>query len=82
MSKKIVTFVGTPSGDCECFCWDDVPIVQRAGLCATHTLDVEHGERLDRVYPGDVMEALGCRHGVRYRFTVSAELIEGAEHAQ
>jgi hypothetical protein len=59
----------------ECFCWDDVPIVQRAGLVETHEFDMEHGERLDRMYPGDVFRHLGCEQGKRYRFTVSVEAV-------
>lgn len=73
--EKSVTFIGRISGDMECFCWDDVPIVQRAGLVKTHTFDLDNGERLDRMYPNDVFDHLGCKDK-RYRFTISVEEIK------
>ena len=72
-----VTFVGTPDGDMECFMWSDVPVDERAANCSSHDFDVEHGERLDVLYPNDVMDALGCEGGKKYRFTITAEPVTG-----
>jgi hypothetical protein len=71
-----VVFVGKVGGDGECFRWEGVPIVQRSGLVLHHQFDLEHGERLDTVYPGDVFDTLGCYDGRKYRFIISVEEIE------
>lgn len=73
------TFVGVQSGDCECFCWDDVPqdecdkIRQEPEWIKS---DPELRERDGRLYPGDVLRFLGCEDGKRYRFTITVEAVD------
>lgn len=65
-----VSFVGRVSGDCECFCWDDVPKEDHKRIVP----DAWQGE--GRLYPNDILWYLGCTDDKRYRFTVSTEEIK------
>ncbi len=71
-----VTFQGRVSGDCQCFCWDDVPLEQRSQIVESHSVDVEYGCRLDTMYPNDVLGYLKCEHDQLYIFTVFAQKIQ------
>jgi len=49
-----VAFEGRASGDMECFVWDDVPKAQRLAI----NDDEDEFEKLDRLYPNDVVRAI------------------------
>lgn len=68
-----VVFSGRTSGDCECFCWDDVPEGERHEV----TPDPWHEEIAGRLYPDDVMAKLGVEEGKRYYFTITAVEVPG-----
>ena len=65
-----VEFIGRQSGDCECFCWDDVPSEQRDAIN-----DDPWHEVPGRLYPLDVLRRLGVDDGM-FRFTVSADRVD------
>lgn len=49
-----VQFVGRPSGDCECFCWDSVSPAVRDEIAGQPRFAPP-----DRLYPSDVLRKLG-----------------------
>ena len=64
-----MTFTGTMSGDCECFCWDDV---------AQEVVNIVNGEpdELDtpgRLYTTDILRRLGFETGDRVKVTIIVE---------
>lgn len=75
--SRAITFQGRISGDCECFCWDDVPLEKRREIVGErlHVADVRCGDLLDRLYPGAALIYLGVRGDRIYEFTISAKEI-------
>lgn len=48
-----VQFIGRPSGDCECFCWDGVPNEQR------NAIENDPAHEVDgRLYPNEVLQKI------------------------
>jgi hypothetical protein len=80
---KTVSFTGTASGDGECFCWDKVNKEDKIAILGAeiYKMDEELAQDcgtmadLERLYPGDVMIALGCQKDKKYKFIVLAEEI-------
>lgn len=73
--KRSVSFDAIATGDCECFVWETSE-KQRAAIVASHQLDKELGDRLDRVYPEEILNHLGAEPGKPYRFTVAIEELD------
>lgn len=73
---KEARFRGRTSGDCECFCWDGVPIEHTKVLSRTYEFDSEFGEDLTRLYPNDIFEYLGCKDDEMYEFIITARRIK------
>ncbi len=73
--QRSISFIGRQSGDMECFCWDDVPENQRKNIVGQriHAIDKEMGDRLDRLYPSDIMNKLKVGHKKPYLITVIVE---------
>ena len=74
-----VTFAGVTSGDCECFCWDDVPgdvCDQIRQAPEWIKADPELRELNGRLYPNDVFRFLGLDQGRRCKFTITVELTD------
>ena len=74
-NPRSISFIGRQSGDCECFCWDGVPIDQRKSIVGqvVHAMDVQMGDPMDRIYPDDIMRKLrvGCKK--KYKITITVE---------
>ncbi len=64
--RRLITFDGVPDGDGECFHWSGVD----AEDCADLGQDPEISGP-GRLTPNDLMGALGCEYGKRYRFVLS-----------
>ena len=74
---RTVSFTGRVSGDCECFCWDDVP---ESELRAIDPVDRDEHDVPGRLYPNNVVWALGVPFGSKelFRFTVTVEPVATA----
>jgi hypothetical protein len=74
---RSISFVGSPSGDMECFCWNNVPEDQRESIVGKiiHKIDKFTDCHLDVIYPGDLTRKLRCKEGKKYLFTLTAEHI-------
>lgn len=75
------TFVGVISGDCECFCWDEVPepdcqLINPEPEWIRNDPELRELGVPGRVYPNDICSFLGCEQGKRYKFTITVESVE------
>ncbi len=53
--RRVITFVGVASGDCECFCWE---VDKETYTRITGSKPTRHdrcGKRGYRLYPGDII---------------------------
>jgi hypothetical protein len=76
---KSYSFIGRVSGDCECFCWDEV----RPYFCVSidekgktsivePNLPIQEG----RLYPGGLLSSMGVRLDKRYKFIVMVSEVD------
>lgn len=83
-----VSFIGTIGGDGECFRWeglsqtDKMEVIGKANYLQDRQLEAEcledHDEKhidyiMSNLYPGELVSALGCEPGKRYKFTLVVE---------
>ena len=92
MTEKSVTFTASPSGDCECFCFDITkeelerisPETLRSNL-QDQEIDREFFEEIGReyepptmhrLYPNDILKILGVEYGDKRPITLKVTLLK------
>lgn len=65
--RRFISFTGKISGDCECFCWDNVPWNDCVLVKGTDLFDMDVK---DTLYPNDIFEHLKCNSDTLYNFTI------------